>query len=250
VLLAFCVGAYLNHTLWVLIHETAHYLMFRNKTLNRCVAILCNFPMVVPSAAMFCAYHLTHHKYMGDMDRDSDLPMPGFETWLLRQGFLGRLAWQCSFSLLQSVRTLRLDPKGRSVSWVRWVWPNILVQFAFDGLLLAMFGWDIFLYLALSTFFSIGPHPLGARWIQEHYRFRDGQETNSYYGPLNILALNVGYHNEHHDLTQVPWHRLPKLKRLVPEMYDTLYAHRSWTRLWLRFLFDRNLELIRIVRHR
>ncbi len=61
-------------------------------------------------------------------------------------------------------------------------------------------GWPGFLYLAFSFFFSIGLHPVGARWIQEHYTNDPEQETYSYYGPINRLALNMGYHNEHHDL--------------------------------------------------
>jgi sphingolipid delta-4 desaturase len=59
----------------------------------------------------------------------------------------------------------------------------------------------------------------------------------------------MGYHNEHHDFTAVPWSRLPKLKAAAPEFYDTLFAHRSWTRLLLRFVFDRDCSLFdRIVR--
>jgi sphingolipid delta-4 desaturase len=99
------------------------------------------------------------------------------------------------------------------------------------------------LYLVFSFFFSIGLHPLGARWIQEHYLTYPPQETYSYYGPLNILALNVGYHNEHHDMPSVPWNNLPKLKSRAPEFYNNLVYHKSWTRLLFKFLFDKNLSL-------
>ena len=60
--------------------------------------------------------------------------------------------------------------------------------------------------------------------------FREGQETYSYYGPLNKLSFNMGYHNEHHDFPQVPWSRLPAVRAAAPEFYDHLYHHRSWTR--------------------
>jgi len=87
-------------------------------------------------------------------------------------------------------------------------------------------------------------HPLGARWIQEHYLTLDvHQETYSYYGPLNAVAFNVGFHNEHHDFPSIPWNRLPQLKKRASSFYDTLQSHRSWTRLFFRFLFDKNVSL-------
>jgi len=115
---------------------------------------------------------------------------------------------------------------------------------AFDALVWIVLGPKALAYLALSLFFSIGLHPLGARWIQRHYlTATGGQETFSYYGPLNLLAFNVGHHNEHHDFPSVPWNRLPRIRALAPEVYASLASHTSWARLLWRFLFDRELTL-------
>jgi len=70
-----------------------------------------------------------------------------------------------------------------------------------------------------------------------------GQETYSYYGPLNKVSFNVGYHNEHHDLVTIPWSRLPEVRRLAPEFYDGLHSYSSWTSLLARFVSDRNITL-------
>ena len=103
-------------------------------------------------------------------------------------------------------------------------------------------------YRKLPGDYGFGSSTL-ARWIQEHYLVNGEQETTSYYGVLNVPALNVGFHNEHHDFPSVPWNRLPSVRKSAPEAYDTLFHHRSWTRLLLRFLFDRNLSLwSRVVR--
>ena len=106
-----------------------------------------------------------------------------------------------------------------------------------------MIGPKALAYLALSTFFALGLHPVGGRWIQEHYETRKGQETYSYYGPLNRTCFNMGYHNEHHDFAGVPWNNLPKLKKLAPDYYDSLavlsIVDRGAAEVHLRSLDDR-----------
>ena len=106
--------------------------------------------------------------------------------------------------------------------------------------------------MLISLFFSVGLHPLGARWIQRHYiTTEDGheQETFSYYGPMNNFAFNVGYHNEHHDFPSIPWNKLPELKKTAPLWYESLDSHKSWTRLLFKFIFQREISLwSRVVR--
>ncbi len=98
-------------------------------------------------------------------------------------------------------------------------------------------GWTAWLYLVESSFFAGSLHPCAAHFIAEHYLFGGiQQETWSYYGPLNILCYNVGYHNEHHDFPSVPWTRLPALRKLAPEFYDCLPSHSSWPLVTLQFI--------------
>src|SRR6478609_9457364 len=73
---------------------------------------------------------------------------------------------------------------------------------------------------------------------------------HTYYGPMNTVAFNVGFHNEHHDFPSIPWNKLPQLKRQAPSYYDSLLSHQSWTKLFFRFLFDKNISLYsRITRY-
>jgi sphingolipid delta-4 desaturase len=113
---------------------------------------------------------------------------------------------------------------------------NLTLQIAFNVAIFALWGGKALAYLPISSLLVMGLHPIAGHYISEHYVFRQGQETYSYYGPLNHLAFNVGYHNEHHDFPYIPGSRLPRLRRMAPEFYDGLLAHRSWTNTLFQFV--------------
>jgi sphingolipid delta-4 desaturase len=66
----------------------------------------------------------------------------------------------------------------------------------------------------------------------------DTTETYSYYGALNYICWNVGYHNEHHDFPKVAGWNLPKVKAAAPEFYNNLHEHKSWTYVLWRYITD------------
>ncbi len=247
VVVAYTVGAFADHALFVMIHETAHRLVFKRKVPNILTALLANLPQAFPGALSFSKYHLKHHAFQGVYELDGDLPFR-WEARLVGRSPFRKALWLLLFPIFQAIRPWRVKEVPL---WDRWTATNVVVVVAFDALVWVVLGPKALVYLVLSLFFSIGLHPLGARWIQRHYlTTAGGQETFSYYGPLNWLAFNVGYHNEHHDFPSVPWNRLPRIRALAPEVYASLASHTSWTRLLWRFLFDRELTLFsRVERH-
>jgi len=236
---AYVIGAFANHGLFVLIHECTHNMVFKNRTANMWAGILCDLPNAFPTSTEFRRYHLKHHAFQGHHDLDADLPSR-WEAKLIGNSVIGKTLWLLFFPLFQIIRKFRL----KEIKFTdNWTWINLLTVLAFDVLIVYFWGWTSFLYLFASLFFSVGLHPLGARWIQEHYLVAPPQETYSYYGPLNKLAFNVGYHNEHHDFSFVPWNNLPKIRDIAPEYYNTLVYHKSWTKLFFTWLWEGDLSL-------
>lgn len=243
---AYGVGAFASHALFVLIHEATHNLIVRGTVANRLFGILCNVGQGFPSAMSFRTYHLLHHFHLDEYDYDADLAFPREARWVGNSP-LRKALWLLVFAATEIVRPLHvkrpfMDP---------WITFNGAVIILTNLLIWQLGGLHGLAYIGLSTVFGIGLHPVGARWIQEHYTFVEGQETYSYYGPLNRIAFNIGYHNEHHDLIKVPWVYLPRIKAMAPELYDHLHSHSSWTRVLMQWLFDPKMHLFaRITRVR
>ena len=80
----------------------------------------------------------------------------------------------------------------------------------------------------------MGLHPMAGHVISEHFLWAPNNETFSYYGPLNLIAWNVGYHMAHHVDAGVPFRNLPEYHRLLHEanyLDDTL-EYPNYPALW------------------
>lgn len=237
--LAIAFGAFANHANFVIIHDAVHNLVFKSRALNRITAIIADLPNGIPTAMSFRCYHMKHHAHLSAYDHDADVPSQ-WEVRLVGHGGLRKALWLFCFPIVQLTRIPRLQ--GPLPLWTGWMLANVAAVALYDLAMVAAFGPFALVYLLMSFWFSIGGlHPLTARWLQEHFAFETAP-TSSYYGWLNRVALNIGYHNEHHDFPEIPWSRLPRLTAMVAD-YTAIPAHASWTRLLVRFVTDPRCSL-------
>ncbi|KIV80075.1 hypothetical protein PV11_07602 [Exophiala sideris] len=249
-LTAYIIGATANQNLFLAIHEISHNLAFRKPIYNRLFAIFANLSIGVPYSAGFRQYHLTHHKSLGVDGVDTDLPTALEAVFF--DSVLGK-AFFCTFQLLfYAIRPMMVY----NIPFGPIHYCNIAAQVIFDILIVRFLGPKALWYLLISSLLAGSLHPCAAHFISEHYVFAKSTlvngkmpkdvpvpETFSYYGPLNILTYNVGYHNEHHDFPAIPWTRLPKVYEIAREFYEPLPCHKNWPLVLWQFITDKEVGM-------
>ncbi|XP_032791452.2 sphingolipid delta(4)-desaturase DES1 [Daphnia magna] len=232
--LAYCFGGVINHSLMLAIHEISHNLAFGHARpmANRVLGMIANLPIGIPFSVSFKKYHLEHHRYQGDEILDTDIP-----TTLEAKLFcttVGKVVWMFLQPLFYALRPLFVRPLPPSMTEII----NVVIQLSFDFAVYYFLGAKALVYLLAGSLLAMGIHPVAGHFISEHYMFAKGFETYSYYGPLNWITFNVGYHNEHHDFPAVPGSRLPQVKAIAPEYYENLPHHNSWVKVLYDFIMD------------
>ena len=231
---AYFIGAPIVQALFLAVHEISHNLAFKKYSHNKLFGLFANIPSVLPFFIAFKHYHQEHHKYQGVDGVDTDLPT-AFEARLL-SNLPGKLFFMFNQTWFYAFRPLFVRPQP----FTPWHGLNAFIQISFVAVTVQFFGWGPILYLSLCAYFSGGLHPLASHFIAEHYVFAENVETTSYYGWMNNITWNVGYHNEHHDFPTVPWSKLPKLSK-IGNYKDTLPYHESWIKVLWTFVFDNHV---------
>jgi len=205
------------------LHESVHRTAFATPWMNRAVADLCGFLLVLPPR-WFTAFHMAHHRFTQDPDRDPELASPkpttlgryvylltGIEYWYrMGRGLITRAAGHAPESFLDA-RTRR-----RSITEAR--------------IYLA-------LYLAIVVVSALtDPRPVLVLWVvpallgqpflrayllSEHWGCPAVKDmwanTRSVVSiaPVRWLAWNMPYHAEHHANPGIPFHALPAYGALM-----------------------------------
>mmetsp|Transcript_58144 Transcript_58144/g.142642 ORF Transcript_58144/g.142642 Transcript_58144/m.142642 type:complete len:332 (-) Transcript_58144:179-1174(-) len=241
----YLVGATANHSLFLAIHEISHNLAFKSVNMNKACGIFANLPIAIPYTITFKPYHMEHHRYQGDEGVDTDIPTR-FEAWLITGNSSSRIEhtlrkFVFMFCQIFAYAFRPMLVKPSLVPKDSWILANWVAQICFNATIMYTLGPKTIFYFLYSSFFAGSIHPTAGHFLAEHYVVEGKTETYSYYGPLNYLAYNVGYHNEHHDFPNIAWRNLPKVRKIAPEFYDDLPQCKSWPGIILQYIFDDRL---------
>ena len=238
-LVTYFVGATITQALFLAIHELSHNLFFKEIKYNKLYAIFLNLPIAIPFSISFRDYHLEHHNNLGIYGLDTDLPSK-FEKYIVNNT-IKKTIWLSLQIIWYALRPIFMKQYTLTIYHIL----NIVTQLLFDTIIYKLYGIGPIVYFLLCDLISGGLHPCAYHFISEHYllSYKNNQETYSYYGKLNYLTWNVGYHNEHHDFPYIPWSRLPVLKNNLPNFYNTLTKYDSWYNIFYKFIFDKTITL-------
>lgn len=228
------------------IHEFAHQAIFKSADTNRRWGIL----MTWINGSCYARFddlrrkHLRHHVERADVITfDMQAFLRRSPAWFRRLVLALEWAYLPAVELLMHAFVIALPFSAGKSGAARM---RIITILAVRTAAFAALGWYSISALALYClaylvfvtvlrFADCFQHTYDAYPIlgdapvpQDKVRDKAYEQANTYSNVfgldnriLNLLWLNFGYHNAHHEKPVVPWHRLPALHR---ELYDERYA--------------------------
>jgi len=239
VALALCIIGTRQLGLAVLMHESAHYTLFRHRALNDFVGNwLAGYPIYL-SADMYRVHHLEHHAKTWT-EEDPDLPLatgfPVSKASMARKvtrdllGITGlKQLLGTSYLIIKVVGGQQVDAgtlplRLERVPAIRMVVGTVLTNIVLFGVLWAI-GQPMLYLLWLGAWLTTNKLTARIRSIAEHAVVPDPtdpiRQTRTvragWLERLFIAPNRVQYHLEHHLLMTVPHYNLPRFHEMLRE---------------------------------
>ncbi|MDJ0971659.1 MAG: fatty acid desaturase, partial [Kiloniellales bacterium] len=198
-------------------HEAIHRTAFRTRALNDAVAFVCGFAILLPPA-YFRAFHLAHHRYTQEPDKDPELAEPrprslGGYLWYLSglpywRGQIAALLRHASGRVEETFVTRQEKPKVVREARI------------FLGICAGVAGLSLWSGSTLALTFWVVPALLGQPFLRayllaEHHGCPESRDmmlnsrTTESNAALRWLAWNMPYHGAHHAYPALPFFALP-----------------------------------------
>lgn len=229
-----------QHALAILMHESTHYLLFKNRRLNAIVSeVFLAWPLFITTRT-YRGSHFAHHRHVNS-EKDPDLlrKQSSASEWefptswgalcaLLTKDVLGLNTRQMflDFSDMweqQETRKERIDPYAVARGFYYVIVLAAVTYFRM---------WPVFLLLWVVPIFTWLKMIMRIRSIAEHFAVaRDHVYTQtrttlpSLLERLFVAPRNINYHIEHHLYPSVPFFRLPQLHALL--MKDAVFRDKA-----------------------
>ena len=200
------------------LHETVHYTAFRSRWINRAVSAVCGWILVLPPR-YFRAFHLEHHRYTQDPERDPELAVAPPRTWY---DYLWRVSgfeyWTSRARTTLKHATGRVaepyiapSERARVVREARLYlasYAAIAAGSAAVGSAAMLWIWLVPVVLGqpMLRLYLLAEHT-GCPMVPDMLANSRTVHTNAI---VRFLAWNMPYHAEHHAYAAVPFHALPR----------------------------------------
>ncbi|WP_264213274.1 fatty acid desaturase [Leisingera thetidis] len=230
--------------LFTLSHECTHQTPFRSRWLNEAAGHVCALAIALPFV-WFRYFHLAHHKFTNDPDRDPELEhgprpetLPQWLRYLSGWGYWRGMAltlWRNAFGTMDAPYL----PQRRHAA-MRLEARVLLAVHA--AALLTLLVSPLVLWLWLLPLL-IGQPFLRAYLLAEHglcppvANMLENSRTTLTNRLVRFLAWNMPYHAEHHAFPAVPFHQLPAFHAITrAHLASMSHGYGAFTADYLRQL--------------
>jgi len=201
------------------LHESIHRTAFKSRWINASLAWLCGAVVILPPE-YFRAFHLAHHRYTQDPERDPELAFPKPTSWRTYLWTLSGIPfWR------ERIAAIVRHASGRVTE--PFIGETVRAEIIREarimlGVYAGVAAWAVAAQSVAPLLYWVFPVLLGMPFLRmyllaEHTGcpmvsdMRSNTRTTLTNAVVRRLAWNMPFHTAHHAYPGVPFHRLPEV---------------------------------------